>query len=144
MELQDSAIPFVESTSNTLPNQELQAKNTLEFQQKNIYTLTQQDLKERYLKSKKTFVIAFSGGKDSTCVLQLFYEMLLSLPKNLRRPSFAIVSNTLVEAPHIERFLKSVIDSIHKHAKANDIAFEILQVSPSLKDDFWVNLIGKG
>lgn len=63
-------------------------------------------------------MVTFSGGKDSTCVLQLVYEMLFYLPKHLRRPTFAIASNTLVEAPHIDRFLHSVIDSINAHARA--------------------------
>ncbi len=105
---------------------------------------TLESLKSKFLSSKRTWVVAFSGGKDSTCVLQLVYEMLVSLPQSQRRQTYAIASNTLVEAPHIDRFLKEVIDSINTHAKANKIPFEILQVSPSLKDDFWVNLIGKG
>ncbi len=102
------------------------------------------ELKSKFLSSHRIWIVAFSGGKDSTCVLQLVYEMLVSLPKNQRRQTYAIASNTLVEAPHIDRFLHHVIDSINAHAKANHIPFEILQVSPKLKDDFWVNLIGKG
>ncbi|WP_190318992.1 MULTISPECIES: hypothetical protein [unclassified Campylobacter] len=40
----------------------------------------------KYTKYKqKTFVIAFSGGNDSSRVLQLFYEMLANLPKNEQR-----------------------------------------------------------
>ncbi|MGI0439694.1 rhodanese-like domain-containing protein [Helicobacter himalayensis] len=103
---------------------------------------TLESLKSKFLASKRTWVVAFSGGKDSTCVLQLVYEMLVSLPQSQRRQTYAIASNTLVEAPHIDRFLKEVIDSINTHAKENKIPFEILQVSPTLKDDFWVNLIG--
>ncbi|WP_104722516.1 DNA phosphorothioation system sulfurtransferase DndC [Helicobacter mesocricetorum] len=102
------------------------------------------ELKSKFLSSKRVWVVAFSGGKDSTCVLQLVYEMLLALPPNQRRQTYAIASNTLVEAPHIDKFLYKVVDSINSHAKNNNIPFEILQVKPSLKDDFWVNLIGKG
>ncbi|WP_245596275.1 DNA phosphorothioation system sulfurtransferase DndC [Helicobacter rodentium] len=105
---------------------------------------TLEELKTKFLSSKRTWVVAFSGGKDSTCALQLVYEMLVSLQPHQRRQTYAIASNTLVEAPHIDRFLKEVIHSINSHAKKNNIPFEILQVSPSLKDDFWVNLIGKG
>nr|WP_083329083.1 MULTISPECIES: DNA phosphorothioation system sulfurtransferase DndC [unclassified Helicobacter] len=101
-------------------------------------------LREKYLSSNRIWIIAFSGGKDSTCILQLVYEMIYYLPPNKRRQTYAIASNTLVEAPHIEKFLVSVVDSINMHAKQNNIPFEVLQVSPSLKDDFWVNLIGKG
>ncbi|RDU60089.1 DNA phosphorothioation system sulfurtransferase DndC [Helicobacter sp. MIT 14-3879] len=107
-------------------------------------TATLEELKAKYISSKRTWIVAFSGGKDSTCILQLVYEMLCSLPPYLRRQTYAIASNTLVEAPHIDKFLHSVIDSINTHAKENSIPFEVLQVSPKLKDDFWVNLIGKG
>lgn len=109
-----------------------------------LISQTIDNIKQKYLASKKAWVVTFSGGKDSTCVLQLVYEMLCSLPPHLRRPTFAIASNTLVEAPHIDRFLHSVIDSINSHAKAHNIPFEVILVAPSLKDDFWVNLIGKG
>ena len=70
--------------------------------------------------------------------------MLCDLEAHERRPSYALCSNTLVEAPHIESFIKKVIHSINTHAKANKIPFEIIEVKPSLKDDFFVNLIGKG
>ncbi|MBD5167546.1 MAG: DNA phosphorothioation system sulfurtransferase DndC [Helicobacter sp.] len=102
------------------------------------------ELKSKFLSSNRIWIVAFSGGKDSTCVLQLVYEMLVSLPAHQRRQTYAIASNTLVEAPHVDKFLRSVIDSINAHARQNHIPFEVLQVKPSLKDDFWVNLIGKG
>lgn len=134
---QESAFKFNNAT-NCEPNaQPLTQQNPLVSQ-------TIQTLKQRYLANKKAWVVTFSGGKDSTCVLQLVYEMLVSLPPHLRRQTYAIASNTLVEAPHIDQFLRSVISSINTHAKANGIPFEVILVAPSLKDDFWVNLIGKG
>lgn len=71
-------------------------------------------------------------------------ELKLKFLSHQRRQTYAIASNTLVEAPHIDKFLHNVIDSINIHAKQNHIPFEVIQVKPSLKDDFWVNLIGKG
>ena len=121
-----------------------QGKSTPNANENPLVAQTIATLKEKYLATKKAWVITFSGGKDSTCVLQLVYEMLCSLPPHLRRPTYAIASNKLVEAPHIDRFLRSVIDSINTHAKENHIPFEVILVAPSLKDDFWVNLIGKG
>ena len=87
---------------------------------------TLEELKTKFLSSNRTWVVAFSGGKDSTCALQLVYEMLFSLPLQQRRQTYAIASNTLVEAPHIDKFLKEVIESINAHAKKNNIPFEIL------------------
>lgn len=137
MEAFESGLQVCEGSDDTQDFSDRQEANPLISQ-------TIDNIKQKYLASKKAWVVTFSGGKDSTCVLQLVYEMLCSLPPHLRRPTFAIASNTLVEAPHIDRFLHSVIDSINSHAKAHNIPFEVILVAPSLKDDFWVNLIGKG
>lgn len=134
MELSDSGFPITQS-------QQKDSKNT-SFS--SLVYQTIEEIKLKYLSSKRAFIVAFSGGKDSTCVLQLIYEMLAKLDKQQRRPTFAIASNTLVEAPHIEKFLQEVIDSINIHARENQIPFKIIQVTPNSKDQFWVNLIGKG
>ena len=152
MEAFDAGLEVCECNDNALA-QNTQSQNniaqnphlTQNPQESNpLISQTIANIKQKYLATKKAWVVTFSGGKDSTCVLQLVYEMLCSLPPHLRRPTYAIASNTLVEAPHIDRFLRSVIDSINTHAKENHIPFEVILVAPSLKDDFWVNLIGKG
>ena len=145
MEAFESGLEVCEGSDFGDKQDDTQSYKQNNTQEKNpLISQTIDTLKQKYLASKKAWVVTFSGGKDSTCVLQLVYEMLYSLPPHLRRPTFAIASNTLVEAPHIDRFLHSVIDSINSHAKAHGIPFEVILVVPSLKDDFWVNLIGKG
>ena len=42
-------------------------------------TETRAILRENFLADNRPWVVAYSGGKDSTLVLQLVYEMLLSL-----------------------------------------------------------------
>ena len=37
------------------------------------------ELREEYLNSTRPWIVGFSSGKDSTCLLQLIYEMLLTL-----------------------------------------------------------------
>lgn len=105
---------------------------------------TKDEILDKYLRYKRAFIIAFSGGKDSTCVLQLFYEMITKLPKNQLNPTYAILSDTLVEAPNVEKYLKDIVEAINLDAKKRRIPFEILLAKPSPKDEFWVNLIGKG
>ena len=142
----DNALAQHTSQNNIAQRLPPQTKQTAQKSQESnpLIAQTIATLKQKYLATKKAWVVTFSGGKDSTCVLQLVYEMLFSLPIHLRRPTYAIASNTLVEAPHIDRFLRSVIDSINAHAKAHNTPFEVIIVEPSIKDDFWVNLIGKG
>ncbi len=70
--------------------------------------------------------------------------MLISLPSQLRRASYAVCSNTKIEPPHIDSYLKSAIAHINRHAKNNQIPFKIIEVSPAPNDEFWVNLIGRG
>lgn len=109
-----------------------------------ILNNTKDEILDKYLRYKRAFIIAFSGGKDSTCVLQLFYEMIVNLPKDRLNPTYAILSDTLVEAPNVESYLKDIVEAINLDAKRREIPFEILLAKPSPKDEFWVNLIGKG
>ncbi|PIE74358.1 MAG: DNA phosphorothioation system sulfurtransferase DndC, partial [Deltaproteobacteria bacterium] len=105
---------------------------------------TKQEILTKYQQHKKAWIIAFSGGKDSTCVLQLVYEMICSLPKNKLNPTYAIVSNTLVEAPVVEQYLLELIDTINQDAKKRGLDFHVILVEPNHDEQFWVNLIGKG
>lgn len=132
IEAKDNGIEFVQIPENNNNNINILAN------------ATKSDLQKRYIQSSRTFIVTFSGGKDSTAMLRLFYEMLLSLPRKSLRISYAVISNTLVEPPNIINFVKHTINSINTHAKKMKIPFKVLEVTPSLKDDFFVNLIGKG
>ncbi|WP_104712304.1 DNA phosphorothioation system sulfurtransferase DndC, partial [Helicobacter cetorum] len=105
---------------------------------------TKDALKKRYLEHKKAWVVAFSGGKDSSCVLQLLYELLCNLPKDMLNPTYTIVSNTLVESPVVEKYLLNLIESIQKDANARGLPFEVKLVEPNANEQFFTNLIGKG
>ena len=46
------------------------------------------------------WIIGYSGGKDSTLVVHLVFEMLLALPRSARlRPVHIVANDTLCERP---------------------------------------------
>lgn len=112
-----------------------------------IIETTRQNLFANYLADQRPWVIAYSGGKDSTLVLQLVYEMLLELKKKnntFLKPVYVIASDTGVEPPNIEEYLAENMQKIAEHAKMNDLSFHLNIVKPSIGNGFWDCLIGKG
>ncbi len=64
-------------------------------------------------KHSDPWIVAYSGGKDSTLLLHLAWETMLSLPPGKRRREIHIVSNdTLVESPLVIRHLKKSLSII--------------------------------
>ncbi|WP_103569410.1 DNA phosphorothioation system sulfurtransferase DndC [Campylobacter concisus] len=110
----------------------------------NLLRETRNQIIKIYKKYKRAYIVAFSGGKDSTCVLQLVYEMMLNLPKDELNPTYAILSDTLVEAPNVAIYFKNIVNSINSDAAKRKIPFKIIIAKPSDQDEFWANLIGKG
>lgn len=98
-----------------------------------------------YLNDKRPWIIGYSGGKDSTLVVQLVYDMLLRLPEDKRhKPVYVISSDTLIENPIIAKYLKYNIDLINSSAKRDHLPIEAHIVYPRIDDTFWVNIIGRG
>lgn len=104
-----------------------------------------EEMKRVYLNDNRPWIIGFSGGKDSTVVVQLIYRMLLELDEDKRHKSIHIVSSdTLVENPIIlDRLLKTNTE-IEKSAIKDNIPLSTNMVHPKFSDSFWTNIIGKG
>lgn len=106
--------------------------------------VTRELLLKNYFADNRPWVVAYSGGKDSTLVLQLVYELLYSLPIEQRKPVFVIASDTRVEAPNVENYLEQRMAEISIHAQANDLPITAELVQPTVEQSFWFNVIGKG
>lgn len=103
------------------------------------------EIKELYLQDGKPWVIGYSGGKDSTTVLQLVYRSLMEIPIEQRHKDVHVVSSdTLVEPPYILDYLNRTLSTIEGNAKENNLPIIVKKVSPDLNDSFFVNVIGKG
>lgn len=93
----------------------------------------------------RPWIIGFSGGKDSTLLLQLVWNALRKVPQELRtRKIHVICNNTLVENPRILTFIDRTLDKIQEAANSFGLPIHVEQTHPELEDSFWTNLIGRG
>lgn len=98
-----------------------------------------------YLNDTRPWIIGYSGGKDSSVVAQLAFQMLLNLPKEKRhKPIYIVSSDTLIENPLILQYLENNINLINKSAEHYKIPVQAHLVKPNPKDSYWTNIIGRG
>ncbi len=105
------------------------------------------EIQEQYLEddNQRPWIVGFSGGKDSTLLLQLTWLALQELPQELRtRKVYVVCNNTLVENPKVMDFVEGVLRKIEEAASEQSMPIFVKQTTPALEDTFWVNLIGKG
>lgn len=105
------------------------------------------ELEDQYLcqDNNRPWIIGFSGGKDSTAMLQLVWLAIKHVPKELRkRDIYVICNDTLVENPIIVDYVNTVLKQIEKAAVEQDIPIKVKITRPRLEDSFWVNIIGRG
>lgn len=104
------------------------------------------DLRDEYRQAHATpWIIGFSGGKDSTLLAQLVFEMLLDLPPSQRTRAVHLVANdTLVESPVLARHLDNVLARIAGVVGPLRVPVFVAKTTPTLDHTFWVNLIGRG
>lgn len=104
-----------------------------------------QEIRSVYEADARPWVVGYSGGKDSTCALQMVWTALSELPPERRRkPVYVISSDTLVETPVIVRYIDETLERIQTSAAKNGLPFKTNKVAPTVEQSFWVNLIGRG
>jgi len=103
-------------------------------------------LKTEYLADTRPWVVTFSGGKDSTTVLQLVMEMLLDLRKEGQdnKKVYVVSSDTGVEMPIIEDYTTNKLTQIENFIKQENLNMEVNLLKPKVTESFWTLLLGKG
>lgn len=106
------------------------------------------EIKDEY-RSQSTagqpWLIGFSGGKDSTLVLQLVMEAMLELaPSQRTRPVVVVSNDTRVESPVVQDFVNTTLQRVADGASAMRLPLTVVQTRPSDFDGFWINVIGRG
>ena len=108
-----------------------------------------QDIKEEmklvYLHDKRPWMIGYSGGKDSTLLCQLVFEMLLSLPEYKRwKPVYIVTSDTLVENPIIKKYMHRMSAAINLASEEQKLNVQAHMIYPETRQTFWSLVIGLG
>jgi len=110
------------------------------------------ELIDQYLEDdryNRPWIIGFSGGKDSTVLLTLVWLALQKIKDNKlnfkhKRPIYVVCNDTMVENPVIEEYVQTVLSTIQKAAKEQDLPIIVKTTTPKLEDTFWSCVIGKG
>lgn len=106
----------------------------------------QAELREEYF-SPDTYpwIIGYSGGKDSTLLVQLVFELLIDLaPGDRARPVHLLCNDTLVESPVLMSYIDGQLIRLRGAAEALHLPVIVVKTTPSLEHSFWVNLVGRG
>ena len=100
---------------------------------------------ELYMADDVPWVVGYSGGKDSTAVLQIVWLALSGLTdEQHHKPVHVISTDTLVENPVVSAWVTHSLDVMQASAAQSNLPITPHRLTPAVTDTFWVNLIGRG
>ena len=103
------------------------------------------EIQELYCLDEIPWIIGYSGGKDSTAVVQLIWNAITKLPTEKRVKSINVITtDTLVENPIVSAWVRKSLKQMSAAAVKQNMPFITNLLQPDWKDTFWVGLIGKG
>ncbi len=90
-------------------------------------------------------VVGWSGGKDSTVILELVWNAIAALPLEERTKTIYVITNdTLVENPIVSAWVRKSLEKMQYVARKKQIPIKTHLTHPAVQDTFWACLIGKG
>ncbi len=107
--------------------------------------LLTKEIQELYCQDNSPLVVGWSGGKDSTTVLQLVWNAIELLPIEKRTKTIYVITNdTLVENPIVAAWVRNSLNKLQEAATKKQMPIKTKLTFPSVEDTFWSCLIGKG
>lgn len=102
-------------------------------------------IRELYLQDRIPWICGYSGGKDSTAVVQLVWTALQGLPREkLQKTVHVISTDTRVESPVVAIWAGESLKRMEHAAQAQGLPIVPHRLTPTTGNSFWVNLIGRG
>ena len=100
------------------------------------------ELVVREIRSRLSMVnlVSFSGGKDSTTVLQLVLAAMAGTKKKL----CIVTADTLMEIPYFQEYVETTKNRLRDYISGAGLNAEVVTVTSPAKESFWVSVLGKG
>lgn len=107
--------------------------------------LLTEEIQDLYCLDEIPWVIGYSGGKDSTAVLQLIWNAIAKIPPEKRIKKIDVITtDTLVENPIVSTWVRKSIKQMNIASIEQEMPINTHVLQPEWTDTFWVGLIGKG
>ena len=102
-------------------------------------------IQQIYLSDNIPWICGYSGGKDSSAVVQLVWMALQQLPVEKRNKVVHVIStDTLVESPVVAAWAELSLLRMREHANKDMLPIIPHRLTPQIQNTYWVNLIGRG
>lgn len=102
-------------------------------------------IKQLYLEDRIPWICGYSGGKDSTAIVQLVWMALRQIPKEKRVKTVHVIStDTMVESPVVAVWSSQSLKKMAEAAAAEDLPIIPHRLTPEIKNTYWVQVIGRG
>lgn len=109
------------------------------------YIAIKKEMELVYLHDQRPWMIGYSGGKDSTLLCQLVFEMLESLPEEKRwKPVYIVTSDTMVENPIVKTYMHKMSKAINEASTVKNLNVQAHIIYPEIRQTFWSLVIGLG
>lgn len=109
------------------------------------YISIKKEMELVYLHDQRPWMIGYSGGKDSTLLCQLVFEMLESLPEEKRwKPVYIVTSDTMVENPIVKTYMHKMSKAINEASTVKNLNVQAHIIYPEIRQTFWSLVIGLG
>lgn len=109
------------------------------------FAVIKKEMELVYLHDRRPWMIGYSGGKDSTLLCQLVFEMLEGLTEKKRwKPVYIVTSDTMVENPIVKAYMHKMSKAINDASAAKNLNVQAHIIYPEIRQTFWSLVIGLG
>jgi DNA sulfur modification protein DndC len=110
-----------------------------------VFQEIKDSLRQLYLEDERPWLVGFSGGKDSTMLASLIFDVVLSVPpEGRKKPVSVLCTDTRVEIPAIAEMIEGALDKMRRFSQKENLLIDANLLKPTVEESFWVNIIGRG